>query len=713
MKKLIITVAIIITTSFAFALDLSGVLTDARRMCVNDSIPQALLMLDEQLKGNWSEEQKILLHIEKGDILLYYTRMPAEASKIYEGIVQSNPPKAMAGEVYYRLGLAYERSEKFADAARAYEKVVTDYSDSPYNNFALSAIERTFLKNYEVKAAEVNGYPISELEVEEISSRLSPGGQDTTPEARKALIERIIYERLLKVAAVEKFAPLDSTKITIHLNCKSCRPKDVMIPGHLQDRKLENRLAEAAKGVYLRRLYDKEVTERIVITDKERKRYYKDEIERFTIPAQYTIREIVTDSATVDSVLASLQSGMTFDSTAKLFSNSQTKLRGGALGTRPLHALPKEITPVAETLKVGSVSAPYKSVRGWEFALVEAKTEPKVNPYDQVINQIDDLLKRQKVMDLSKNAVERFRKEAGIDSTVRGDTLARVAGCYITNANLDTFMDDIAQRMPINVMDTTVRRQALEQMISNKVFDLALAQAKLFLEDSLSNRTETDRKQMMVEAYLADEIDAKSNPPDEEVKTYYNDHKKDFWQPAKVSVREMLIVSSDTLKMVQKMLSDSVSFDSLARTYSSADSKQRSGYIGYIEEGKSDKPYERQALKLKPGTVSKPIKTSEGYWLVKCENKKPEKQLTLEEATSEIKSILGTQKKTQLESALKERLMSTAVITISQSQNTMQPTLEVTPSSPSSPSSSSSSSSPSIPATPEDNKDEEKPIKVP
>jgi parvulin-like peptidyl-prolyl isomerase len=211
------------------------------------------------------------------------------------------------------------------------------------------------------------------------------------------------------------------------------------------------------------------------------------------------------------------------------------------------------------------------------------------------------------------------------------------------------------------------------------VFDHALADAKLFLEDCLSVKNESDRIQLIVNSYLTAEVDSKTKPSDEQIAEYYNKHKKDFFQPVKVNVREMLITSDDTLKMVQKLLTAGAPFDSLAKVYSAADSKSRSGYVGFIEEGKSAKPYERQALKLKENAVSRPIKTDEGYWLVKCESRQDAKQPTLDDSRYQINSLLANQKKDELEKALKEKLMSGAEITITQAGPEPSPTLEIAP----------------------------------
>jgi peptidyl-prolyl cis-trans isomerase C len=665
MKLQISLFGLLLAASFLTAKDVEDLLRAARRMCVNDSVPQALTMLEEEVKGEWSKSEEFLLQQEKADILLYHAGLPCEAYLVYTMLTKLTPPKDNEARLYYSFGLGLERNEEFRRAARSYEKVITEYPDSPFYEGALSAIERCFLKNYQIKVAEVDTYPITELELEEIASRkLSPSEQEhvSTPEGRKELMDRLIYERLLKLAAVREFAPVESTKVLIKLGCASCRAKRVLIPGLLSDGDLTYQIKKATREVMLRALYKKEVLDRIEITEKDKKRYYKENPKRFIQHARYTVREIVTDTTMLDSVLAALDAGIPFDSVAKLYSTASTKTRGGLTSARPLHTFPESMQPVIENLKPGSVSEPYETERGREILLLEAKTEETRTPYEEAKPSIEELLRREKIGKLSEEALERFREDAGVDSTQSGDTLARVAGRVILQADLDVYIARMPLRTPEQAEDTLLRKQALAQLIGEMVFDHELAQQKLYLSDSLSAITESRRTQLLVDAFLREEVASGAEPTDEEIAAYYKEHKKEFWRPEQVRVREILVTSADTAKMIYRLLQEGTRFDSLAKAYSEAETGPRSGYAGYIKKGETDKPYARQAFKLKEGKFSKPIQTEEGYWLITVEKKNEGYQRTLEESQAQIRSSLYGEKRGKAEEELKARLMAAARI---------------------------------------------------
>lgn len=663
-----IIIGVLITAGIVGAASVGDVFKSSRRMCVNDSVPEALVMLDaEANKDSWNDRDKFLLNLEKGDVLLYYARLPETATKIYEGLIEINPPKDSLGGIYYRLGFALERGEDFVGAARAYEKVVTEFSTSPYYDDALSAIERCFTKNYEIRVAEVDSYPVTELEYNEILDRMSPTerNQALTEEGRADLIDRIIYERLLKLEAQRYFASTDSTDIAIKISCLSCRPKHIFVPGPCNDPEVVSNLANMYRETLIRPLYTKEVLDRAESTDKEKKRYYKEHPDRFTVAPKYTLREVVVkDSIMLDSVKAALASGISFDSVAVLYSTAPSGKQGGLLSEHPLNLLAPEMRDAVKDMKPGEMSEPYTSSRGLEMVKLESKTRETKTPYETALPTIEELLRREKITGLSNSVLERFRVDAAVDTLARGDTLAWVAGVPVFGSDVDSYIATIGMLRPGQAEDSTFRKEVLNQIITNRVFDHELAQQKLYISDSLLNQLESARTQLLVNFYNRRVIIPQTEVAEEEITNYYNTNKKEFWHPREIKVREILVASKDTAQMVYDLLKEGSPFDSLAKAYSQASTSTYGGYVGFIKEGLSDKPYKEQAFKLDTNQVSRPIQTPQGYWLVKVERIQDSYQESLKDATSAIQSKLTRQKKEAAEEALKERLMAATKIEI-------------------------------------------------
>jgi parvulin-like peptidyl-prolyl isomerase len=300
-------------------------------------------------------------------------------------------------------------------------------------------------------------------------------------------------------------------------------------------------------------------------------------------------------------------------------------------------------------------------------------TEETRTPYEQAEPSLKELVEREMVGKLSEEALQGFKDNADVDTTAAADTLARVAGKVILKADLDAHIAKMSLRTPGQEPDSAERKNILDYLVGEMVFDHELTQQKLFLNDNLANIVESKRRQFMVDFYLRQEVDAKAEPGTENIEAYYKEHKKDFWRPAQVRLREIMVSSPDTAKMIYGLLQEGVRFDSLAKVYSQAETGSRSGYVGYIKKDQSEKPYEKQAFKLKEGKLSKPIKIDDYYWLIKVEKRNEGYQRDEQEAHSSIRSILYQKNKKALEDELESRLVSSAEIVYFTDETAPQP----------------------------------------
>ena len=146
---------------------------------------------------------------------------------------------------------------------------------------------------------------------------------------------------------------------------------------------------------------------------------------------------------------------------------------------------------------------------------------------------------------------------------------------------------------------------------------------------------------------------------DEEMKKYYEDHKKDYYKD-EVKVSRILISTLDAngkevsnakkkdaknkAEEVLKKAKSGDEFSQLAKEYSDdKNSATQGGDLGYISKGQMSKSFEDAAFSLKPGEISNVIETEEGYNIIKVYDK-IDKQLTFDEVKDQIKSTLTENK---------------------------------------------------------------------
>ena len=118
-------------------------------------------------------------------------------------------------------------------------------------------------------------------------------------------------------------------------------------------------------------------------------------------------------------------------------------------------------------------------------------------------------------------------------------------------------------------------------------------------------------------AFLKDrEVYAKITATDDELRQAYKRSK------TKVAVRHLYAATEEEANNLYNLLKIGVSFDELARqTFMDTLLKNNGGYLGFINWGETDPDFENAAYSLKIGEISKPIKTAQGYSIIKVEDK--------------------------------------------------------------------------------------------
>ncbi len=136
-----------------------------------------------------------------------------------------------------------------------------------------------------------------------------------------------------------------------------------------------------------------EVGGRVAIGDKEVEAYYHDHPQEFTVPAEATVREIVLltegkDAAEVraqaEAIRARAAAGEDFAALAKEFSQAGTKENGGLLGTIHRGDMAPALEVEAFSIPAGSVSPAIEMTHGYHVLKVDARTEERLKPLDEV-----------------------------------------------------------------------------------------------------------------------------------------------------------------------------------------------------------------------------------------------------------------------------------------------------------------------------------------
>lgn len=85
----------------------------------------------------------------------------------------------------------------------------------------------------------------------------------------------------------------------------------------------------------------------------------------------------------------------------------------------------------------------------------------------------------------------------------------------------------------------------------------------------------------------------------------------------KITAQHILVNQEFEIKDIQKKLSEGVSFEELARDFSTCPSGKDGGNLGEFGKGMMVPSFEKAAFALLPGEVSEPVRTQFGFHLIK------------------------------------------------------------------------------------------------
>ena len=140
---------------------------------------------------------------------------------------------------------------------------------------------------------------------------------------------------------------------------------------------------------------------------------------------------------------------------------------------------------------------------------------------------------------------------------------------------------------------------------------------------------------------------------DAEMKRYYKEHLTRFALPEEYTLSQILIQprSADTAaealekaRIVMAELKRGEKFEDAALRYSDGPNASRGGRLGLVRQGELLPAIERAIAPLVPGGISEIVETSDGFHIVRVDERTPKQFRPFEEVKFEIQSLVFQQK---------------------------------------------------------------------
>ncbi|RPJ59978.1 MAG: hypothetical protein EHM23_12140 [Acidobacteria bacterium] len=186
---------------------------------------------------------------------------------------------------------------------------------------------------------------------------------------------------------------------------------------------LEEYRAQIKREMTVRTLVEQFVYSKLTLLTPEVEAYYKENLQRFTEPAEVELAEILfltegKDRAQVrrraEEVLAGLKSGTGFEEEAKRSSEGPTASRGGNIGAFKKGSMAPALEAVVFQMKPGAISDVIETDYGFQIVKLVNKKENQVKPLAEVRPIIQNELYMKKAAPELKEFLDDLRSQSYI-----------------------------------------------------------------------------------------------------------------------------------------------------------------------------------------------------------------------------------------------------------------------------------------------------------
>ncbi len=211
-------------------------------------------------------------------------------------------------------------------------------------------------------------------------------------------------------------------------------------------------------------------------------------------------------------------------------------------------------------------------------------------------------------------------------------------------------LDELQKRIPEHpaLAISSVQVQNLIQHWAEEelVYQLAISQ-DFDKKPEIQKKIEELKKNYIVAAYLQEKVDKHIVVSDDEIKSYYDRNSSEFIRPNDYYNIMVLVVDSYAkANELRRQILNGESFEDIARNNSLDASKDDGGALGWVTLDHLPNEIGRRVKSMSPNTISRPIKTVVGYYVVRLVGVRKKGDIqTLEEVHDLIKYRINARKR--------------------------------------------------------------------
>lgn len=281
-----------------------------------------------------------------------------------------------------------------------------------------------------------------------------------------------------------------------------------------------------------------------------------------------------------------------------------------------------------------------------------AATVPDVRVVEEIIAKVNgDIITRTDI-ERSRHALEPEFRQQGLNGLALEQAVREHEKDLLRDQIDQLLLVQKGKDLNINV-DPEVTRRIADIQVQSKIADpdkfheWIREQAGMPFEDFKAQM----KNQLLTQRVIGQDVMYKTNVPKAEIRKYYNEHKKDFVRQEQVFLREILVSTQgktpEQAAAAEKKAKDLAArarkgekFGELARDNSDAETAKNYGELPPYKRGDLRKDIEDIVFAHNKGYITDPVRTPDGFRILKVEERFEAGQAPLEEVENEIQEKL-------------------------------------------------------------------------
>jgi peptidyl-prolyl cis-trans isomerase SurA len=294
-------------------------------------------------------------------------------------------------------------------------------------------ITKTQLEAQQVRALRQRNLPYDEKDLQGDDATLKKALVEVTPE----ILVNSIDEMLLLQRGRElgyKLSDEQFKQILENIRKENKIETDAQFQQALDQEGLtmEQFRHQIEQQLIISRVQQVEVMPKLSISEEEAKRYYDTHKTEFMGESTVTLREILINVPTLkpgemnvaaeeeakakaEAIRARVMRGEDFAKVAGEVSDAPSKANGGLIGPIKTADIDPNVLKILDELKVGDITQPIRTPRGFQILKLEAETKGDLQPFDKARDLIADKVYAEKQRTEMAKYIEKLRDQAIIE----------------------------------------------------------------------------------------------------------------------------------------------------------------------------------------------------------------------------------------------------------------------------------------------------------